>query len=113
MSYGSSDVCSSELIRSQQAAPGLPAWRVRRVIGYRARCQQHFAMRFEIAQHLVSGIEIRFDLLGIVEIAEHRLQIVDCFGPAVVRSAEHTSELQSLTRISYAAFCLKKTSTNI
>src|SRR3546814_2065315 len=29
-------------------------------------------------------------------------------GIAVVRSEEHTSELQSLMRISYAVFCLKK-----
>src|SRR3546814_8902554 len=28
--------------------------------------------------------------------------------PQVVRSEEHTSELQSLMRISYAVFCLKK-----
>src|SRR3546814_10555423 len=28
--------------------------------------------------------------------------------PGVVRSEEHTSELQSLMRISYAVFCLKK-----
>src|SRR3546814_3649864 len=28
--------------------------------------------------------------------------------PAQVRSEEHTSELQSLMRISYAVFCLKK-----
>src|SRR3546814_9115801 len=28
--------------------------------------------------------------------------------PPVVRSEEHTSELQSLMRISYAVFCLKK-----
>src|SRR3546814_5202876 len=28
--------------------------------------------------------------------------------PAGVRSEEHTSELQSLMRISYAVFCLKK-----
>src|SRR3546814_10210119 len=28
--------------------------------------------------------------------------------PAPVRSEEHTSELQSLMRISYAVFCLKK-----
>src|SRR3546814_19388510 len=28
--------------------------------------------------------------------------------PAYVRSEEHTSELQSLMRISYAVFCLKK-----
>src|SRR3546814_1886097 len=37
-----------------------------------------------------------------------------CFGPASAdvlayqRSEEHTSELQSLMRISYAVFCLKK-----
>src|SRR3546814_8890983 len=30
--------------------------------------------------------------------------VVNCFG----RSEEHTSELQSLMRISYAVFCLKK-----
>src|SRR3546814_1988537 len=30
----------------------------------------------------------------------------------VGRSEEHTSELQSLMRISYAVFCLKKTQTN-
>src|SRR3546814_8325264 len=29
-------------------------------------------------------------------------------GEVVVRSEEHTSELQSLMRISYAVFCLKK-----
>src|SRR3546814_6632078 len=29
--------------------------------------------------------------------------------PAASRSEEHTSELQSLMRISYAVFCLKKT----
>src|SRR3546814_10051148 len=30
------------------------------------------------------------------------------FGDVVLRSEEHTSELQSLLRISYAVFCLKK-----
>src|SRR3546814_9531966 len=29
--------------------------------------------------------------------------------PRILRSEEHTSELQSLMRISYAVFCLKKT----
>src|SRR3546814_2307039 len=29
-------------------------------------------------------------------------------GPSISRSEEHTSELQSLMRISYAVFCLKK-----
>src|SRR3546814_6519242 len=32
---------------------------------------------------------------------------------AVRRSEEHTSELQSLMRISYAVFCLKKKKTNM
>src|SRR3546814_7598595 len=31
-----------------------------------------------------------------------------CSPPTVIRSEEHTSELQSLMRISYAVFCLKK-----
>src|SRR3546814_8325604 len=33
-------------------------------------------------------------------------------GPAITRSEEHTSELQSLMRISYAVFCLQKKKTN-
>src|SRR3546814_3334450 len=32
-------------------------------------------------------------------------------GPLIYRSEEHTSELQSLMRISYAVFCLKKKKT--
>src|SRR3546814_8389444 len=35
--------------------------------------------------------------------------IVRCGPNPVARSEEHTSELQSLMRISYAVFCLKKT----
>src|SRR3546814_8773064 len=34
-----------------------------------------------------------------------------CRPPIPIRSEEHTSELQSLMRISYAVFCLKKKST--
>src|SRR3546814_1323069 len=33
---------------------------------------------------------------------------LDGFMPYALRSEEHTSELQSLMRISYAVFCLKK-----
>src|SRR3546814_6858587 len=35
----------------------------------------------------------------------------DCAIDRTVRSEEHTSELQSLMRISYAVFCLKKKTT--
>src|SRR3546814_4699126 len=36
----------------------------------------------------------------------------ESFRPAAGRSEEHTSELQSLMRISYAVFCLKKKKKN-
>src|SRR3546814_5954816 len=39
------------------------------------------------------------------EVREGRLRH---FVPSIFRSEEHTSELQSLMRISYAVFCLKK-----
>src|SRR3546814_1414028 len=37
--------------------------------------------------------------------------IIDCGVPRPFRSEEHTSELQSLMRISYAVFCLNKKTT--
>src|SRR3546814_4999851 len=40
-----------------------------------------------------------------IAVANQRSQLVE-------RSEEHTSELQSLMRISYAVFCLKKKKTN-
>src|SRR3546814_1945620 len=42
--------------------------------------------------------------------AWHRLTSATAINNAVDRSEEHTSELQSLMRISYAVFCLKKKS---
>src|SRR3546814_9149660 len=41
---------------------------------------------------------------------QYRLQLQG--GPPIRRSEEHTSELQSLMRISYTVFCLKKKTTN-
>src|SRR3546814_8105879 len=38
----------------------------------------------------------------------HRMAHEDAVGALPARSEEHTSELQSLMRISYAVFCLKK-----
>src|SRR3546814_9619389 len=37
----------------------------------------------------------------------------ECWTRGLPRSEEHTSELQSLMRISYAVFCLNKKTTNI
>src|SRR3546814_5755812 len=44
-------------------------------------------------------------LYGLADIAQ-RQRFID--GSGAPRSEEHTSELQSLMRISYAVFCLKK-----
>src|SRR3546814_7783173 len=41
-------------------------------------------------------------------IANELITIVGCLCTPIDRSEEHTSELQSLMRISYAVFCLKK-----
>src|SRR3546814_1871619 len=41
-------------------------------------------------------------------LVERRVRMADVIRQAWERSEEHTSELQSLMRISYAVFCLKK-----
>src|SRR3546814_1013407 len=43
---------------------------------------------------------------------QSRLYAGQAPAPGAVRSEEHTSELQSLMRISYAVFCLKKKKNN-
>src|SRR3546814_1210144 len=80
----SSDVCSSDL-----QFPAQPA---------NQRNQQRDRHREPPAPG--KGDEQRFDRRGIRHFAPE--------GQAVERSEEHTSELQSLMRISYAVFCLKK-----
>src|SRR3546814_3320793 len=53
----------------------------------------------EVGQGVV-GINLEFDIgIGFAKARDDRLE---------QRSEEHTSELQSLMRISYAVFCLKK-----
>src|SRR3546814_10588321 len=49
----------------------------------------------------------RFEAGRTREQVERLVHILQVFPPAA-RSEEHTSELQSLMRISYAVFCLKK-----
>src|SRR3546814_2757225 len=61
---------------------------------------------FEEAQHL-RGIEFP---LGFSDPTKSNIVVDNGFATATTfdRSEEHTSELQSLMRISYAVFCLKK-----
>src|SRR3546814_7711315 len=62
----------------------------------------------------LSGPDLETLRLEIV-VAHHNLDGSACFGcfaGLAERSEEHTSELQSLMRISYAVFCLKKQKKN-
>src|SRR3546814_8616556 len=60
--------------------------------------------------HLItSGARAQHRRLGwIGAIWASLLVLVSIYTTVVLRSEEHTSELQSLMRISYAVFCLKK-----
>src|SRR3546814_10501131 len=60
----------------------------------------------EVFGHLLRIVELG-DGLGEMRLAGE--EDVLCAAGQVDRSEEHTSELQSLMRISYAVFCLKKT----
>src|SRR3546814_5568750 len=69
-----------------------------------------------ISAHVVYANDHFKWTLGFDENVEHEPAPLDqepgepvaAYAVAVLRSEEHTSELQSLMRISYAVFCLKK-----
>src|SRR3546814_1388635 len=58
--------------------------------------------------HLVQPMHSASRIKAICAGAEPRLVSSSSTGTFIRRSEEHTSELQSLMRISYAVFCLKK-----
>src|SRR3546814_10489963 len=91
----SSDVCSSDLrggdddaVEGRLLAPALPA--------------------VAVARGDVVQAELQEARLGSLQQLLEALDGVDAPADARQRSEEHTSELQSLMRISYAVFCLKK-----
>src|SRR3546814_4515790 len=63
-----------------------------------------FSLGGVMSQQLKTGVIIEGDESGAV-------RAYASAGKAADRSEEHTSELQSLMRISYAVFCLKKKKT--
>src|SRR3546814_10121979 len=111
----SSDVCSSDLIAHQRHV-------LARLHDPRLADRQHEIVKFG---HLESAAvhQLVFEEHDRILAADRGLQqplailrVIgrdhDQPGNARVRSEEHTSELQSLMRISYAVFCLKKTKIN-
>src|SRR3546814_1964928 len=66
------------------------------------------------------GVRLQRQLAKLGQIVRHALRFGEVFREQAKeacgdrnRSEEHTSELQSLMRISYAVFCLKKTTQNV
>src|SRR3546814_7122679 len=99
----SSDVCSSDLqpVRRLRDPPLPPAARRHlRAVGH----DQHLRFRRQPGKPLADG--------GGDRAADAPVDLVEDDRPRIARSGqrseEHTSELQSLMRISYAVFCLKK-----
>src|SRR3546814_7703505 len=103
----SSDVCSSDLTTIDSA----DAKRSDRVF-YEARPSKTLALKAD------KSIHARFSA-GVPTVTNSGLELSVQVDPAfstnkecaIGRSEEHTSELQSLMRSSYAVFCLKKQNT--
>src|SRR3546814_4435496 len=101
----SSDVCSSDLAVLLQERAALDHQHVLARVEHDARRQPLVlaqAGRLLAVGEAQAGVDLAVD-----HFRRHcrHLGLVDL---AVARSEEHTSELQSLMRISYAVFCLKK-----
>src|SRR3546814_4744962 len=97
----SSDVCSSDLVERGGIAGQVELLRLASVFKPPERHAQtpRAARLFER--------EPGFRRIAVISVAGAVLPIG--LREALERSEEHTSELQSLMRISYAVFCLKKT----
>src|SRR3546814_2811420 len=105
----SSDVCSSDLIELErpirERRPRFevePAVERRGGVVRRQVIGEHVAAEAPVVAQYVAQQERIFAGVGAVDA---RIRAHD---GAAVRSEEHTSELQSLMRISYAVFCLNK-----
>src|SRR3546814_1617895 len=115
----SSDVCSSDLILLQLLFNAFPILLLIAVWVYFMRQMQgggagRGAMSFGKSRARMLNadqVKITFnDVAGCEEAKQEVSELVDFLkdpGKFQKRSEEHTSELQSLMRISYAVFCLK------
>src|SRR3546814_2917814 len=110
----SSDVCSSDLHIADVASEER---------GFRVSGAHEAQQAPCVAPYVQNARAVNFDVFGIALIkqeASHRktarievvLKKCRC-RPYYGRSEEHTSELKSLMRISYAVFCMKKKNTKI
>src|SRR3546814_1986828 len=108
----SSDVCSSDLrsmVLGLVGKDGLPLWHAvaARLPDIRVETlMQADGGRYSNAVGIVQGL-VLVEAIGKAVGVDPGKPGIGEFGRAL-RSEEHTSELQSLMRLSYAVFCLKK-----
>src|SRR3546814_4468422 len=129
----SSDVCSSDLVGvGQRRGQGRVAFRIAVDVDLLRDHAQHRTVPQGAAAEVPAGVDRRGEVVAVggARMRAHRLaqaqlavdvevqlrpaQLAVDPQPGVsvpARSEEHTSELQSLMRISYAVFCLKKKKT--
>src|SRR3546814_5278931 len=96
----SSDVCSSDLFPCLNHC-----FRLRSL--YEGRIFQPLGKRVSFLCRRIHGLR-QTRLFGGEINDSRKWKHIGCFINNDLRSEEHTSELQSLMRISYAVFCLKK-----
>src|SRR3546814_5188119 len=120
ISYWISDVCSSDLKENKADLDRLAEGRIDVIVGTHRLLQKD--VRFKDLGLVIVDEEQRFgvrqkEALKAMRANVHLLTLTATPIPRTLnmamRSEEHTSELQSLMRISYAVFCLKKKNTPI
>src|SRR3546814_2982950 len=99
----SSDVCSSDL---QHKAGGLEQVDI---VGVDEAAERAGVVHVAGRRHRMADRELRRRGHDPGAADQHQLHQKDEADQGAERSEEHTSELQSLMRISYAVFCLKNT----
>src|SRR3546814_4910605 len=100
----SSDVCSSDLLEETR--------RVENSGGIQASLAGRYALAlFELARDGKQLDSVAQSLASVKTALAQSEEFRALTTSPLVRSEEHTSELQSLMRISYAVFCLKTTKT--
>src|SRR3546814_9583549 len=101
----SSDVCSSDLMIRRVRRPGMNDVGGFSIAACRRRAPGTHVRLVEVRRLHVSHVPGEGATGVVWQLRERLLR----WSPrAASRSEEHTSELQSLMRISYAVFCLKK-----